>query len=264
MKNKKIAFVSGWYLQQGSTYLHPDHRYIFDCLYKTAKRNFLPNQEVDFLFITNGDIQLEGVKSINIDYFVPGFWHACLMKLLCLNYIQNDYDYIFVSDYDQIFIKEVQEAILDTDIVMLEHFYGPPLRDIHVEVTDAVELNFDTTKETWTMGNFFGGKGNVMKSLGKQAEQWHQFYKKENYNNDIHFYSRYPEELFLLKYVFENNINHKRLPTTMNPDQSSKDEIFLGDFKEQWNIYDGDLFVNVLHNTKKNIDQLKKIINKFV
>lgn len=261
---KKIAFVAGWYTYDGRSGIHENNEYVLNCLYNTAKKYFLLDCDVDFIFITNDEnIKIENVKNIKIDHKVDGFWHMCLMKILSLKYIEDEYDIIFVSDTDQIFVNPVTKDILDSDFYLLNHFYYPTIKSIHDQITDTVPLNFDTTSNFWTMGNFFGGLSHIMKSLSKYTEEQHNLYVSEKYNPDIHFYTRYPEELFLIKYIFENNIPHKRLHTTMDP-KSSGENYFLSDFKDDESVYPLLPEVKVLHNTKKNIEVLKKIINYYI
>lgn len=259
---KKIAFVAGWYNYGGQKGLHDKHRFVLECLYKSAKKYFLPNHDVDFIFITNDDIEIEGATTLKIEHTVEGFWHMCLMKILSLNYLEGTYDNVFVNDTDQIYVDYVDESILDQDLVFLEHYFCPLVKGIHEEVTDIVELNFDTTKERWTMGNFFGGKTEVMKDLASTATYWHDLYTRPSYNPDHNFYSRYPEELFLIKYVFEKNIPHTRLNSTLHFTAATKNN-FLCDFQEDENAYSNLENIVLVHNTKKDVEVLQKIIKSF-
>lgn len=260
---KKIAFVSGWYTLGPQQGINEENSFVLESLYKSAKKYFFPNHDVEFIFITNDkSIELEGITNIKIDHPIEGFWHMCLMKILALKYLEDKYDYIFVNDTDQIFVDYVNEDLLNHDMTLLEHYYYPLVKSIHEEVTDTVELNFDTAKERWTLGNFFGGKSEVIKGLVTNSENWHETYKQHPYSPHIHFYTRYPEELFLIKYVFENNIEHKRLIARGTP-QEAEEVNFLCDFQDNIEVYDNLKHVVMFHNTKKNVEVLKKVIHKY-
>ena len=155
---KKIAVISGWYNFGGNNGISDDNRFMTNCFYESAKKHFLPHHDVEFIFMNNSDITIDGVTNINFDYQIEGFWEMCLMKILSLKFLKNKYDYIFVHDNDQVYIKDVNDKILESDFTFLDHFYTPTVKDIYEQVTDIVELNFNTSEEKWTMGNFFGGK----------------------------------------------------------------------------------------------------------
>lgn len=256
----KIAVVTGWFNFGGQGGISDDIRFMTDCFFNSAKKHFLPHHDVDFIFMNNSDIKIEKVKNINFNYEIDGFWHMCLMKILSLRFLDNEYDYIFVHDNDQVFIKDVNDNILDSDFVFLDHFYYHNVDAIHKEVTDIVELNFDTLKETWTMGNFFGGKKKNMMELLENTEKFHNKYFGHHYK-DQHFYSKYPEEIFILKYVFENNINYKRLNNCTNPLEAYS-EVFLSDWGDHDNIPEEVKNVTLLHNVKKDLTRLKKFYKK--
>lgn len=260
---KKVALVSGWYIFTDHKEISENNRYILECLYNTAKKHFLPDCEVDYIFISNEDIIIDGVKNIKIDYKIEGFWHMCLMKILSLKYVPDDYDAIFVCDTDQIFVNTVNKEDLDHEMVIVEHFYYPTVESIHENITKSVELNFDTKKERWTMGNFFGGKTDTIKKLVRFSENLHNRHVKDPYDEHIHFYTRYPEELFLIKYIYENNIPHIRLNTCSFPHEKGSN-YFLSDFQENESSYIPFPEVRLLHNTKKNIQTLKNVINYYI
>jgi hypothetical protein len=264
----KIAFVSGWYSYGNNYGIAEHHKYILDCLYNSAKKYFLKEHNVDFIFITNDEtIKIDNVQNILIDHQVDGFWYMCLMKILSLKYLDNKYDYIFVSDTDQIFVNYVDNELLQDNFYMLNHFYCPTIESVHKDIIPPVDekykvpLNFENKKDFWTMGNFFGGKSQIMLDLCSFSEHQHNIYR-DVYHPDFHFYTRYPEELFLIKYIYENNIPHKRLNSTVFP-QSTGGDYFLSDFQEDIEIYPNISEVRLIHNTKKNVDLLKKIIKYY-
>jgi hypothetical protein len=256
---KKIAFVSGWYNFGGNQGISDDCRFMTNSLYDSAKKYFLPNHDVEFIFMTNGDFTIDGVTNINFDYKIEGFWHMCLMKILSLKYLKDEYDYIFVNDNDQIYINEVNEDILNHDMSIVEHFFTPTIKAVHDEITDSVDLNFDTTSENWTMGNFFGGKQETMRHLLNLSLKWHEFYLTKPLKEGVGFYCRYPEELFLIKFIFENKINFNRLNTVVDF-HLTNDKFFLSDFRDNGDFYPKTDNVKLLHNTKKNLNKLKEII----
>lgn len=261
---KKVALVSGWYVFNEYKQLTEDHRYILDCLYSTAKKYFLKDCDVDYIFLSNEDIQIEGVKNIKIEYGnIHGFWHMCLMKILALRYIPDDYDAIFVCDTDQIFVNPVKKEDLDNDMVIVEHFYYPKVDGIHESITNCIDLNFNTKEERWTMGNFFGGKREAMKGLLEASEKWHAQYINEKEHHGFHFYTRYPEELFLIKYIYENNVPHTRLATSIYPHETGAN-FFLSNFQEDEKSYESIPEVRLIHNTKQNVPTLKKIITNYI
>lgn len=257
MERKKIAFLAGWYDYGGRRFPIDDITTLLTCLYKSGKKYFLPNHDVDFIFLTNGDYTINDVKNIRFERPIDGFWEMCLMKILSIRQLQDKYDYIFVHDTDQIYIKDVSEDILDPDFVLLNHWFSPPLKDVHGGVTDIVKLNFDSTGLQWTMGNFFGGKYENMMNLLEMTEREHQNHLGHNFDGQ-HFYARYPEELFVLKYAYENNINIKRLDCVMHPNLTDQ-EVFLGEYNVDMEETNKIKNATLLHNTKLNIPNLKKM-----
>jgi hypothetical protein len=282
---KKIAFISGWYSGPEKIEMTENHKFIIECLYNSGKKYFLPNHEVDFIFITNDERnKIEGVQNIVIDYNIVDFWHACLMKILCINYIDKEYDYVFVNDYDQFYVNEVtDDDILKDDVTILEHYYST-IGDVRVETINTViinnkliPLNFDTEKHLWTMGNFFGGKFELMKTLSKSTEQDHEKYMNLHFGGGGGgFYCQYPEELFLIKYIYENgltpnllstnqSVKHDRRPVfqtqfePINPTQETATSI--DDISLHPQIYD---IVKLVHNIKIDLDGLRNVIKLYV
>jgi len=263
---KKVAFVSGWYVFNGQKGIHPIHKFVLECLYKSAKKFFLKEHNVDFIFITNDEtIKIDDVKNVVINHKVDGFWYMCLMKILSLKYLEEEYDYIFVNDTDQIFVNEIGDELLKDNFYLLNHFYYPTIESIYRDITppveknDIVPLNFENKNDYWTMGNFFGGKSELMKNLCSFTETQHNLYVREKYHPDFHFYTRYPEELFLIKYIYENKISHTRLHANGNPKATGMN-YFMGDFYDKENIYPNIPEIRIIHNTKKNVELLKEIM----
>ena len=261
---------------------HPDliNKYIvcLEVLFKSAKKYFLPNHNVDFLLITNRDdiqLDLDFVKTIRIDYDVYNNWHGYAMKVLNLGYIPKEYDYIFGSDVDSIFVNEVtDEDILSNDFVVMKHWMNPTFNSILQSVTDYITVDFDGDSETWVMGNFFGGKSEKIYELFKESTQIHNDLFGKKIREDCNFYSRYPEELFIGKYVNENKVDYKYLIGCMGFSHSLTENFFLGDFEfvnQEFikNNNNETLFVNtdnvkLLHATKINMDTLALFAKKHI
>lgn len=271
LKKKKIAFVGVWCTTNPSDFMGENNLFMAECFYRSAKKFFMVDQEVDFLFLCNNrniSIDLEDVRNIHFQYSPEGYQHLLLMKILSLRFIDQIYDYIFVCDLDSIFISPVGDEILGKDFYLMKHYFSPSLLSIHGEVTKDVVLNFDPTNKEWTMGNFFGGKFSAVMELLKFSEEQHQIYKNVSYPPEIGFYARYPDELFLLKFIFEKNIEHERLiPIVIENEYANilkgqnNLNYFLSDFPENESLYPLQGSIKCLHNTKKNIEVLKKIIN---
>jgi len=259
---KRIAFVSGWYTTNNQG-LPDDQRFILDCLYKSAKKYFLKNCDVDYIFITNDNtITLDGVKNIHIDYKSSGFWHSCLMKILSLNFLDGDYDYVYVNDTDQIYVNEVTEEDLDSDMHILQHFWRSTFTSVYGYITNIVPIEFDYSDKFWTMGNFFGGKFQIMKDLAKFTEQQHSLYFNENYK-DMTFYTMYPEEIFLLKFLFDKQITFKTLSSNISADDRNGN-YFLTDYPTNEKLFPDFPNYKLIHNTKKDINILKNVIKHYI
>ena len=257
---KKIAVIYGWYNFGEHKGINEDNRLMTNCFYESAKKHFLPHHDVELIFMTNSDVSFDGVTNIHFEYKVSCYSEMLLMKIMSLRFLKDEYDYIFVNDNDQVYIKDVGDEILESDFIFVDHFFPSPVEAVHKEVTDIVELNFNTSDEKWTMGNFFGGKQRNMMELLNIAEENHKKYFGHNYDG-LQFYSRYPDELFILKYVYENNVNHKRMNTCVHPLQSPG-EYFLSDWGDDDSVPFEVTNVNLLHNTKKNLNKLRKLYER--
>ena len=113
------------------------------------------------------------------------------------------------------------------------------------------------------MGCFYGGKGEVVRNLVEKSWNWHEKYLK--LNNGA-FYANYPAEVFVIKFVFENNINHKRLNSHLNPTET-EERVFFTNIEtlrmENAQQYEEKVKnVTLLHNTKSSFDLLKEIYNE--
>jgi hypothetical protein len=63
---KKIAVISGWYNFGGNKGISEDYRFMTNCFYESAKKYFLPHHDVEFIFMNNSDITIDGVTNINL------------------------------------------------------------------------------------------------------------------------------------------------------------------------------------------------------
>jgi SAM-dependent methyltransferase len=254
---KKIAFVATWYNLGYHRSLSEDNKFIIDCLYKTAKRYFLPGQDVEFIFITNDKAKIENVTTIKVDYNLNNISHAQLMKILSIKFLPNTYDYIFVSDTDQVFVGEVNEDILNEEFAILGH-WNQKINGVHGVTARAITLDIEEKykeEEQWTLGCFFGGKSKNVLDLLKLAEEEHA----KHFISDNDFYTVYPEETLLLKYVFEQKIPFKRLRVDVFPGVEKKDT-FFSDFNPGTHdllISNPEDVTKILHNTKQYIKILK-------
>lgn len=239
-----------------------------DILFESAKKHFLKNHELDCLLITNHPLiqsKLDFVKTIKVDHDIHNNWHGYLMKVLCLEYVPKEYDYIFSLDVDQIFINEViDEEVLSNDFIFMRHWYTPSYAGILSEVTNFVSVDFDADKAYWAIGNFFGGKSENMYDLFEKSNKIHNELFNKKIMESCNFYSRYPEELFIGKYAYENNTDYKYLTGSIGFDQEPDKNFFLGDFDYLWRKYasnnnDETVFQNLtnvklIHQTKINME----------
>lgn len=267
----KVALVNSMFFNQGigrdfvKNYIKTS-----DYFFKTAKKYFLTNHEVDFLTITNTDNHIDNsdVKVIKVDYPIGGLYHALTMKVLCLEFIPKDYDYIFIADADQIFVNEVtDEDVFSHNYVFLRHFYRPTFKSIMDENTTCLNISFDGNQKEWSMGNFFGGTQDTMQGLLEYSKKIHDENFEKNIKEGYGFYCRYAEEFFVSSYPHEKNIDFKMLSVITNPYDDLKNNYFLSDFiddNESQNLYKNITNVKILHNTKKNFSQLDRIIKFFI
>ena len=117
-----------------------------EVLFKSGKKYFLSNHEIEFLLITNHDFielnHFDYVKLIKVDYDIHNNWHGYLMKLLGIEFVPKEYDYIFSLDVDQIFVNEVVDSdILSHDFVAMKHWCNPTYSSILNEVTNFIDID---------------------------------------------------------------------------------------------------------------------------
>lgn len=263
--NKVAEFISNWFdfsknIKEGFTdrkILYKDEKFIIESLYKTAKKHFLPNHDIDFIFVTNTDIEIPNIRNIKIELKLQNFWHVCLMKILSIKYINDDYDYYFINDPDQIFIDTIDDDILKKDFVILDH-WGQNIKDVHRSITKKITLDFEESKkeEKWLLGNFFGGKRKYIRDLYDHTIKLHNLYFIDNDD----FYTIYPEEIFLIKYLYENNIMFSRYKVTN--DENSFMFVLNEDSVDKLNKKRNGS-VKLLHDTKRYHKELIKIMENY-
>lgn len=257
----KIAFVSGYYFINSNTKMNSDIRFMYESLYHSAKKYFLTNHDVEFIFITNGEDKLDGITNIQIDTQLDGYHKMLLMKILCVDYLTKEYDYIFVSDGDQIFVDYVYDGILEHNFNTVQHFFKPNSTSIVNELSQFVKISGNTDDITWCTGNFFGGKSETFNFLLEKTKQYDSYYQQ--YHDPLNgYYSKYPDEVLLMKILIEEKIKYNEL-SSYDKLEISEDKFYLGDFVDDENLYPNFNNVKLLHNTKKNIDLLRKVIKYY-
>ena len=267
---KRIAFVSPMAFEKNGQKIPERYKKCITPFFKTAKKFFLPNNvnyDVDFILLTNSsdDCELDYVKTIRTYEETNGYSYGCLMKILLLEHIPNEYDYIFVADMDSIFANEFKEDILEKPFVFLDHYFKPTLQSILEIDTDHVTIDADISNEKWTMDTFIGGTYEMMMRFNKFArEQHNKYYGKVS--KDYGFYSKYPGELFILKFVFENKIDHKRLSACCELNPDSANQIWhIGELPNNWDSKNGMgiefiKYYRQLHQTKMKLDILDEVV----
>jgi hypothetical protein len=267
---KKIAVVSPMAFERNGQAIPEMYKKCILPFFLTAKKNFLPNKEkydVEFLLLTNSNYtcELDFVKTIRTYEQTTGYSYGCLMKILLLEHVPNEYDYIFVADMDSIFPSEMNEDILGAPFVFLDHYYKPSLNSVLEVDTDHVSIDADVSNEHWTMDTFFGGTYEIMMNFNKFARAQHNKYFGK-VSKEYGFYSKYPGELFILKYVFENNIKHKRLSACCELDSNSVTRKWhIGELPNNLDSKNGlgIQFLNnycQLHQTKMSLDILDEVV----
>lgn len=266
----KIAVVSGYYTNGiGNSSLNNETRLMFDTMFKSVKKYFLTDHDVDCIFISNDNIQIDNVINYKINYEIPNgnYWHITIMPLISLDILDKEYDYVFLIESDIILVNPVVDSdLLDSDFYMLDHFWKWHSIQIGVpKITGFVDMNFDNKdKLLWTMGSFKGGKYETMMELCKKSKEYHEKYYGNDFDNG--FYAQYPEEVFMLKFVFENNIEHKRI--TCNIEPPNGETAFFTNLEflkfENENDYFNIKNFKLIHNIKSDFSLFKKMIPFYI
>jgi hypothetical protein len=259
----KIALINSLFFPNENYHLVNDYYDTSEVFFRSAKKNFLPNHDVHHILITNISRRhpLDFVEHIVTDYTPKEFHHLLFMKVLCLQFLKEDYDYIFVADADQIITCQItDEDILDADYVFMRHFYNALYKDALPSMTSFIDVNYPENA-VWTMGNFYGGKQEHVMNMYNIAQETHNKLYLNAIMPEFGFYCKYPDELFITKYPYENNVNYKILSS--NASFTNVSDIFLSDFSTEIEDYQYSNNVKMLHNTKKDIKLLKELIKNY-
>lgn len=225
-------------------------------LYSSAKKFFLPGNNVRHVLFTDNDIAIEGVETVRIEsphIQSPSYYQ--FLKVLSLNSINLDlYDYVFVNDVDQMYVDYVQDSdLLSNQLCILSHFFPTiKTKEQLMHWSDIVEINDANVQHT--MGNFFGGPVSIIKEFLAFCNDFWNKHKDHSYNGTGMF-SLYPEEVLLIKFIVDNNIQERRLQSQLHFENKG--------FMTNINAF-GDLVENLknfklIHNIKHDISFAKKI-----
>lgn len=227
-------------------------------LYNSAKKFFLQNHTLDFVLFSDIDINIGGVRTIKIDTpHIQSTNFYQFLKVLTLNEIDiNVYDYIFVNDNDQMYVNYVEESdILTNELCILSHFYpSVKTKDQIILWSDIVEIN-DPNKQH-TMGNFFGGPKFLMQQFLNFCNIFWETHKDYSFNG-TGIFSVYPEEVLLIKFLIDNNIQEKRLISQLHFENKG----FMTNINAYGNLIENIKNFKLIHNTKHDLDFSQKIFD---
>ena len=274
---KKIAFATTAEFSKNGQDIPEMYKKCILPFFQTAKKNVFANKQkydVEFILLTNSNYtcELDFVKTIRTYEETDGYSYGCLTKSLLLEHIPNEYDYMFVADLDSIFPSEIPDSIFDKPFVFLDHYWkmSSTLKHILEIDTEHVTIDADISNEYWTMDTFFGGTYELMINYTKFARAQHnKYFGKISHGHG--FYSKYPGELFILKWVLENKIDHKRLSSRIQFDANSADNNWhIGELLQNYNNSNNgaDLeflkHYSQLHNTKGCFDILDGVVKHII
>lgn len=259
----KIALINALFFPSENYHLVNDYYDTSESFFRSAKNQFLTNHEVHHILITNiqKKLPLDFVEHVIADYHPTEYHHLLFMKVLCLQFLKEKYDYIFVADADQIVVSQITDNdLLDKEYVFMGHFFNTLFKDALPSMTKFIDVNFPEGA-TWTMGNFYGGKYEHVMNMYRIAQEHHNSLYPEKVMEEFGFYCKFPDELFIAKYAYENDVDYKVL--SCNATFTSGLKLFLSDFSTQEEDYVDTSNVRMLHNTKKDINLLKKLVKKY-
>lgn len=246
---------------------------MFEIFMLSAKKHFMKNHDVDFILLTNTlDIDLNEkvnsfVKKVIYPEKINNFSSAISCKIFGLEMLSNNYDFVFSSDVDQIFVSNVNDSdLLNHDFSIMSHFFSSKYKDVLPSVNNAIEFtpSFTLTDDyIWPMGNFFGGKQSNINELILNYKDLHNKLKNKKHKYPrYNYYALYPDEMFLGDYCYSNNIKYQLLTTVVDY-RNTKKSFFLSDFIGNVNEILNIKNVKLLHNTKKNMELLRKLKEKY-
>lgn len=269
-----------------------------NAMYKSAKKYFLKNHDVEFVLITNVPnieefgIDTELIKVIKVEYNdIKVTEHSYLMKVLSIGFMDTtQYDRIYLVDNDSIFINEVvDEDLLPYDMVAQRHWANEhaTYHRVWSSSTQFIPINFDANApgHEWVMGNFFGGKAELMYDMWVKTKEIHDKLFNVEIQPGFDFYTRYSEELFVGKYIYENVPNFKLMDGIYDLEEEFKMEncnapegqyclpgwgifprsdrtkqYWLSEFKHNESLYPHITCAKLLHATKANLELLDKVL----
>ena len=225
-------------------------------LIESTRKKFLKTHNVKIVIVTNTDVSYPGVDIVNIavdginneNYFQ-------LYKILALNHIDLDnYDYVFVSDIDQMFINAVEDNdLLLGKLCIMQHFY-PELRtaDNMQFWSDVIQVTDRNSRHT--MGNFFGGPVTIIKDVLSYVNNYWQKYKDHKFHL-AGFFCKYPEEVLLVKYISDKQIEEYRIPCSIHFTTPA----FMTNINAFGNLFDHLNDFKLIHNIKIDMEGAEKL-----
>ena len=226
-------------------------------LIDSTKRKFLKNHNVDIKMFSNIHITYPGTETliIKIDENIKNENYYQLHKVLALNHINLDaYDYVFVSDIDQMFINTVNDDdLLLNKLCIMEHFYKDLRTADNMRHWSDV-ITFVDREYKHTMGNFYGGPVHIIKDFLQYVNGYWQEYKNHVFP-PVGFFSKYPEEVLLIKYIKEKNLSEHRIPCSIN----FINPAFMTNINAFGNLYEHLDSFKLIHNIKIDMEGAQKL-----
>ena len=244
-------------------------------LIDSAKRYFLKDHQVDFVVFTDQNtfphiqdvnfVKIDNTHSNSINYYQ-------FQKVLSLNYYNLDeYDYIFVNDTDQMYINHVaDEDLISIQLVIMNHFDPNCRTKSSLENFWSDVIRIEDAEIKHTMGNFFGGPKEIIKGFLSFCNEIWQHHKNDIFHH-ANFFTMYPEECLLIKFICENNIKEKRMSAISHFDKGFMTNINacienIGEIEEKDFLHTlGNFSVRfkenfkLIHNTKCSLRLCRKL-----
>ena len=286
-----------------------------NAMFRTAKKYFLKNHDIEFILITNvSNIEEFGIDTdlinlIKVEYnSITSLQHAHLMKILSIEFLDTTkYERMYSVETDCIFINEVvDDDLLPYNMVAQRHWakteagYGRVWwNTCAFPVEEYVNFDPNTPGIEWVMGNFYGGKSELLKDMMEKTKalhiKWTDIVNSEGpsfYTGKTHnwpFYALYPEELFLGKYIHENVKDVKLLEGIFDLEEEIDREkcnapdgfyclpgwgvylrsdrtkqYWLSELKANESLYPNITLAKLLHATKSNFQLLDKVLPYYI
>lgn len=226
-------------------------------LIDSTKKKFLKQHMVEIKIISNNRIMYPGTENliIKINDNIKNENYYQLYKVLALNYINLDhYDYVFVSDIDQMFINEVVDSdLLLNKLCIMEHFYKDLRTADNMKHWSDV-ITFDDRESRHTMGNFYGGPISIIKDFLQYVNSHWEKYKNHVFA-PVGLFCKYPEEVLLVKYIKEKNLQEHRIPSSIN----FINPAFMTNINAFGNLYEHLDSFKLIHNIKIDMEGAEKL-----